>query len=108
MNPSAQQPPRHPGALIREILFEHLRLPLAEAAQRMGVREPELEAVLRGEAAVTADLALRLELLTGGIPDLVLAAQKHYDEWRARNRTKVDLTRREASGDRSEREGTGA
>src|SRR4051794_39243815 len=51
--------PTHPGELMREILTEHLRLPIAEAARRMKVSRPSLYAVLNGEGAVTAEMALR-------------------------------------------------
>jgi hypothetical protein len=46
--------PTHPGELFREILEEHLRLSVSEAASRMGISRQSLHAVLRGEAAVTA------------------------------------------------------
>jgi plasmid maintenance system antidote protein VapI len=45
--------PTHPGELMREILEEHARIPIAEAARRMDVSRQSLHAILRGESAVT-------------------------------------------------------
>jgi len=55
--------PTHPGELFREILEEHLRLLISEAMSRMGISRQSLRAVLRGEAAVTADLVATVRAL---------------------------------------------
>ncbi len=62
--------PTHPGELMREILDEHLKLPIAAAARRMKVSRPALYAVLNGTAAVTAHMALRLGRPSGGAPEV--------------------------------------
>lgn len=76
----------HPGELMREILTEHLKFPIAEAARRMKVSRPSLYAVLNGNSAVTADMALRFGKLVGGAPDLYVQMQAQYDLFEARNR----------------------
>lgn len=81
----------HPGELWREILEEHLRLPVAEAARRMGVSRQSLYAVLRGESRVTADMALRFGRLVGGAPELYINLQAEYDLFEARARLKRAL-----------------
>jgi hypothetical protein len=53
----------HPGEFFREILEEHLRLSISEAVSRMGISRQSLHAVLRGEAAVTADLVATVRAL---------------------------------------------
>ena len=78
--------PTHPGALMREILDEHLKLSIAEAARRMRISRPSLYAVLNGTGAVTADMALRFAKLTGGAPELFLRLQDNYSLWLARKR----------------------
>lgn len=83
-----KRPAMHPGALMREILDEHLKLTIAEAARRMGVSRPALYAVLNGTAAVTAEMALRFAHLTGGAPELYLNMQTSYDLEAARQRLK--------------------
>jgi addiction module HigA family antidote len=83
--------PTHPGELMREVLGEHLRLPIAEAARRMKISRPTLEATLNGTGAVTADMALRFGRLTGGAAELYLQMQGQYDLWTARERLKDTL-----------------
>ncbi len=81
-----RRPPSHPGELMREILTEHLKLPIAEAARRMRVSRPSLYAVLKAEGALTAEMALRFGRLTGGAPELYLQMQDRYDLWQAERR----------------------
>ena len=78
--------PTHPGELMREILDEQLKLPIAAAARRMKVSRPSLYAVLNGTTAVTADMALRFGRLTGGAPELYVQMQAQRDLWRAEQR----------------------
>src|ERR1700730_15685736 len=85
------QIPTHPGELMREILDDHLRLPIAEAARRMKISRPTLEATLNGSGAVTADMALRFGRLTGGAAELYLQMQAQHDLWTARERLKDTL-----------------
>jgi addiction module HigA family antidote len=88
-----RRPPSHPGALMREILDDHVRLPIAQAARRMGVSRPALYAVLNGESAVSADMALRFSRLVGGEPELYLRMQDSHDLWHARRRLASELDR---------------
>ena len=85
--------PTHPGELWREILEEHLRLPVAEAARRMQVSRQSLYAVLRGESKVTADMALRFGKLVGAAPELYLHLQDNHDLWHAQRRLAETLKR---------------
>ena len=78
--------PTHPGELMREILDEHVKLPIAAAARRMKVSRPSLYAVLNGTAAVTADMALKFGRLTGGAPELYVQMQAQRDLWLAEQR----------------------
>jgi addiction module HigA family antidote len=86
-----KRPPIHPGALMREILEDHVKLTVAEAARRMKVSRPALYAVLNGSAAVTADMALRFARLTGGAPELYLNMQTGHDLEAAQQRLKDEL-----------------
>ena len=78
--------PTHPGELMREILDEQVKLPIAAAARRMKVSRPSLYAVLNGTTAVTADMALRFGRLTGGAPELYVQMQTQRDLWLAEQR----------------------
>jgi addiction module HigA family antidote len=93
-----RRPPSHPGELFREILDEHLRMPVAEAARRMKISRQSLHAVLTGETSVTADMALRFGRLTGGAPELCLAMQAQRDLWEAAERLHDTLAEIEPAG----------
>ncbi len=87
----------HPGELMREILDEHVRLPIAEAARRMGVARQSLYAALNGDGAVTADMALRFgcRLVGGGARTLCA------DAGGVRSRPSSQAIERGAQGNRS-------
>jgi antitoxin HigA-1 len=85
--------PVHPGALMREILAEQVNLPITEAARRMGISRPALYNVLNGDAAVTADMALKFGRLVGGNADLYVHMQSEYDLWHAHRRLRGRLAK---------------
>jgi len=72
--------PTHPGELMREIIEEHARLSVTDAARRMGVSRQALHAVLRGRSAVSADMARQENwdpyLLTGQCEQAVHGADE--------------------------------
>ena len=76
---------------MREILEEHVKMTIAEAARRMKVSRPALYSVLNGTAAVTAEMALRFARLTDGTPELYLNMQAGHDLEVARQRLKDEL-----------------
>ena len=86
MPPRRKLRPLHPGELWQEILEDHLKLSVANAAERMGVTRQSLYAVLRGEAKVTAEMALRFGRLAGTAPQLYLNMQSERDLWDAEER----------------------
>ena len=86
----------HPGTLMREILEEHVKMTITEAARRMKISRPALYAVLNGTAAVTAEMALRFACLTGGAPELYLNMQAGYDLELAKQRLQDELADIEA------------
>jgi len=86
----------HPGALMREILEEHVKMTITEAAGRMKISPPALYAVLSGTAAVTAEMALRFACLTGGAPELYLNMQAGHDLELAKQRLQDELADIEA------------
>ncbi len=88
-----KRPPTHPGELMREILVEHVRLPLAEAARRMGVTRTALYAVLDGRHGLTADMALRYGKLIGSPIETYLAMQTNHDLWRAGQKLAASLAK---------------
>ena len=83
--------PTHPGELFREILGEHLGLSVSEAARRMDISRQSLHALLRGESAVTAEMALRFGRLVGGSPELYVQMQAKRDLWEAERKLQTAL-----------------
>ena len=81
-----QRAPTHPGALWHEILHEHVRMSVADAASRMGVSRQALHAVLREDSPVTIDMALRFGRLVGAAPELYVQMQFARDIWFAEQR----------------------
>ena len=77
---------------MREILEDHLQLPVAEAARRMRVSRQTLHAVLSGEANLTAAMALRFGRLAGADPELYVQMQARRDLWSAAQRLRETLS----------------
>jgi addiction module HigA family antidote len=82
--------PPHPGETLREDILPALGLSVTEAADQLGVARPTLSKVLNGKAAISPEMALRLEkwlgVENGGRADLWLAEQTAYDLWQARSK----------------------
>lgn len=71
--------PPHPGEVLREFLPEGMTV--ADVAARLGVSRVQLSRVLNGRSAISADMAIRLGLLTDTTPESWLAAQMKWDLW---------------------------
>lgn len=80
--------PPHPGETLREDVLPALGLSVTEAAEQLGVTRATLSRVLNGRAAISPEMALRLELWLGiehgGRADAWVAQQAAYDLWKAR------------------------
>ena len=79
--------PPHPGETLREDVLPQLQLTVTDAAAALGVTRAALSRVLNGRAAISPEMALRLEKWLGadaGAADVWLAQQSAYDLWQAR------------------------
>jgi len=74
--------PPHPGELLRDEVIEALDLSVTEAASRLAMSRVALSRVLNGKAAVSPDLAVRLEQAGVSTARAWLAMQTNYDLWR--------------------------
>lgn len=87
--------PPHPGETLREDVLPALGLSVTEAAEQLGVARPSLSRVLNGHAAISPEMALRIEKWlgeeNGGRADLWLAEQTAYDLWQARVKFKAKV-----------------
>jgi addiction module HigA family antidote len=76
--------PSHPGEVLREDVIAELGLTVKEAAKRLGMSRTALSRVLNCRAAVSPDLALRLEQAGVSTADMWLTLQLNYDLAQAR------------------------
>ncbi len=78
--------PAHPGQFIRMEVIEPLDLSVTQAAKVLGVTRPALSALLNGRAALSPDMALRIEKAFGPKMDTLLRMQTAYEIAEARGR----------------------
>lgn len=71
--------PPHPGEILREDVVVELRLSVTETAQRLGMSRVAFSRVLNGKAAVSPDLAIRLEWAGVSTARAWLTMQSNYD-----------------------------
>lgn len=80
--------PSHPGETLKEDVLPALRLNVTQAAAQLGVSRAALSRVLNSRAAISPEMALRLEtwlgIENGGSAELWLGQQVAYDLWQAR------------------------
>ncbi len=78
--------PSHPGEVFYWGVLEPLDISISDAARMLGVRRATLSAVVNERAALSADLALRIEKAFGPKVDLMLRIQAAYDAAKIRKR----------------------
>ncbi len=85
--------PPHPGELLRDEVIVALDLSVTEAASRLAMSRVALSRVLNGKAAISPELALRLEQAGAGTARAWLAMQANHDLWRARQHSQPVVRR---------------
>ena len=85
--------PPHPGLTLRDDVLPALGLSVTQAAEQLGVSRVALSRVLNGRAAISPEMALRVQawlgIERGGDARVWLAEQSAYDVWQAQQRFKV-------------------
>ena len=71
--------PPHPGLSVRHDCLEPLGLSVAEGAKVLGVTRQALNNLVIGKAAISAEMAIRLEKAFGGGAESWLRMQAAYD-----------------------------
>ncbi len=79
--------PPHPGQFIRNEIIDPHGLSVTEAAKALGVTRPALSALLNGRAALSPEMALRIEKAFGPKMDTLLRMQTSYEISETRART---------------------
>lgn len=86
--------PSHPGEFVRVEVIEDLGLTVTRAAEVLGVRRATLSMLLNGKAALSPEMALRIEKAFGVDMDMLLRMQAWHDAVRMRAREhEVDVER---------------
>jgi addiction module HigA family antidote len=71
--------PVHPGAILREDVLAEIKIPVGEAANRLGISRCTLSRVIHEHARISPNLALRLEAAGVGTARGWLAMQTARD-----------------------------
>jgi addiction module HigA family antidote len=86
--------PAHPGQFIRMEVIEPQGLSVTAAAKVLGVTRPALSALLNGRAALSPEMALRIEKAFGIKMDTLLRMQTSFDIAEARKReSEIEVAR---------------
>ncbi len=78
--------PAHPGQFIKMEVIEPLGLSVTQAAKVLGVTRSALSALLNGRAALSSEMALRIEKAFGPKMDTLLRMQTAYEIAEIRDR----------------------
>ncbi len=78
--------PPHPGAFIRDEILEELGLSVSKAAEVLGVRRATVSDLINGNAALSAEMALRIEKAFGVTMETLLNMQAWHDAHAMRQR----------------------
>src|SRR6266581_3610914 len=86
--------PPHPGTFIRAEILEELGLSVARGAEILGVRRATLSDLVNGNAALSAEMALRIEKAFGVNMDTLLNMQAWHDAYAMRQHEgEIDVKR---------------
>jgi addiction module HigA family antidote len=94
---STMHNPPHPGETLRDDVLPALGLSVTDAAAQLGVTRAALSRVLNARAAISPEMALRLErwlgVEHGGRASVWLGMQSAYDLWQAQKASKAVLNK---------------
>ena len=71
--------PPHPGLSVRADCLEPLGLSVTRAAKALGVSRQALNNLINGQAAISPEMAIRLDKAFGGSADTWVRLQAAYD-----------------------------
>lgn len=83
--------PPHPGGILKDEVLAPLNLSVTEAASRLAMSRVALSRVLNGKAAISPDLAVRLEQAGVSTARAWLSMQANYDLWQAMQHRQPDV-----------------
>jgi len=78
--------PPHPGEILQELWLEPLGLSITKAAEHLKVSRKTLSEIINGKAAISPEMAVRLEMAFGKSARSWLGHQAEYDVWQLKAR----------------------
>ncbi|MBO9615439.1 MAG: HigA family addiction module antidote protein [Dyadobacter sp.] len=90
----SEMKPVHPGAVLREDILKEMKISVTRAAKELNVSRKQLSEVVNEGAAISAEMAVRLEKGFGVSAEFWLDMQKKYDIWRVRSSGRVQNVHR--------------
>jgi antitoxin HigA-1 len=86
--------PPYPGAILKEDVLLSLGLSVSEAARQLGISRVRFSRMINGKAALTPEMALRLEAwLPGPTAETWLGMQMDYELWHASRKPRPKVQR---------------
>lgn len=86
--------PPHPGEFVRQEILDELGLSVSQAAEALGVRRATLSDLVNSHAALSPEMALRIEKAFGVDMAMLLRMQAWYDTHRMRaQESAIDVKR---------------
>ena len=84
--------PPHPGSILKEDVLPELGIGVTEAAAQLGVSRVALSRIINGHAAISADMAIRLEAWTNGpSAESWVGMQAEHDLWQAKQKPRPTI-----------------
>jgi addiction module HigA family antidote len=80
--------PSHPGEIALYGILQPLDISVTRAAEILGVRRATLSDMINGNAALSAEMAYRLEKAFGVRAEMLLRVQNQYDLAQVRKKSK--------------------
>jgi len=91
-------PPVHPGSVLREDILKEMKLFVTKTAENLKISRKQLSEVVNESAAISAEMAVRLEEAFGVSAEFWLDMQKAYDIWKIKHSARVQGIRRISFG----------
>ncbi|NHR07371.1 HigA family addiction module antidote protein [Chromobacterium haemolyticum] len=80
--------PPHPGELLADWIEGLDGMNVTQFAKAIHISRAQLSRIIHGHAAVTPEIAIRLEAALGTSSTMWLGLQSAYDVWQARQETR--------------------
>ena len=71
--------PAHPGQILEELYIKPHNLTITEVAGALGIARKNLYAIIKGEYAISVEMAFKLSKAFDTTPEFWLQAQMNYD-----------------------------